>query len=127
MDTFIHGDNTSDIRLIAAITAMGVPCDDLASAATGSVRVWRMGETSSCGKYRTKDLIVFWRDSKFHENNPDHPFAYIKAALWNHKMLVEAVKGDKPLVKIRRGNSIAYLHPDCSSETERKILTRFHQ
>jgi hypothetical protein len=127
MDTFIHGGNTSDIRLVAALTAMGVTCDDLASAATGNVRVWRMSEFSNCGKYKTRDLIMFWRDSNFHNHNPDHPFAYIKAALWNHKMLVEAVKEDKPLVEIRKGNSIAYLHPDCSSETERKILSRFNQ
>jgi hypothetical protein len=30
-------------------------------------------------------------------------------------------------VMIRKGDSIAFLHPDCSSETERKILSQFNQ
>ena len=128
MSSFIHGKNTADIRLVAALTAMGVPCDDkTATAASGDTRLWRMGEVSNCGKYKTADLIVFWRDSTFHVNNPNHPFAYVKAALWNHKVLVDAVKNDRPLVCIRKGDSIAFLHPDCSSTTERKILTRFQQ
>ena len=51
----------------------------------------------------------------------------MKAALWNHKIVVDAVKKDRALVQIRKGDSIAFLHPDCSSETERKILSQFNQ
>lgn len=128
MSAFIHGRHTADVRLVAALTAMGVPCDDKnATVAAGDTRLWRMGEVSNCGKYKTADLIVFWRDTNFHINNPNHPFAYVKAALWNHKVIIDAVKKDRPLVAIRKGDSIAYLHPDCSSETERKILTQFNQ
>jgi hypothetical protein len=128
MSSFIHGTNTSDIRLVSALTAMGVPCDENhATVAAGDVRLWRIGEVSNCGKYKTAELIIFWRDSQFHVRNPNHPFAYVKAALWNHKMIVDAVKKDRKLVMIRKGDSIAFLHPDCSSDTERKILTQFNQ
>lgn len=126
MSSFIHGKNTADIRLVAALTAMGVPCDENhASVAAGDTRLWRISDVSNCGKYKTSDLIVFWRDSQFHVRNPQHPFAFVKAALWNHKMLVEAVKQDRALIQIRKGDSIAFLHPDCSAETERKILSQF--
>lgn len=128
MSSFIHGKNTADIRLVAALTAMGVPCDENhATVAAGDTRLWRMGEQSNCGKYKASELIFFWRDSSFHVSNPQHPFAFVKAALWNHKVLVDAVKKDRSLVQIRKGDSVAFLHPDCSSETERKILTRFNQ
>jgi hypothetical protein len=128
MQPFIHGSNTSDIRLVAALTAMGIPCDDkTATAAAGDTRIWQLGAVSNCGKYKTAELIVFWRDRNFHVNNPQHPFAYVKAAMWNHKVIVDAVKRDRPLVAIRKGESIAFLHPDCSSETERKVLSQFNQ
>lgn len=134
MAQFLAGTNTSDVNLVAALTAMGVPVDEVPTIgiarqvgqAEGS-RVWRIGSVSNCGKFNTSDLVVWWRDNKFHENNRNHPFAYIKAALWNRKMLVDAIKKDRPLVQIRKGDQIAFLHPDCSSDTERKILTQFNK
>ena len=131
--TFIHGTNTSDVRLVAALTAMGIPVAEInpsaaigATAGTpGGSRVWSVGTVSNCGRYKVEQLLVAWRDVKFHETNPQHPFAFVKAALWNHKVIVDAVKRDRPLVQIRKGESIAFLHPDCSAETERKILTQF--
>lgn len=132
MEHFIHGTNTSDIRLVSALTAMGILCDDRnASGALiskgGSVRIWRVSEASNCGKWKTSDLLRWWRDNTFHVTNPQHPFAYVKCALWNHKQLTTAIKTDKPLVLVEKGESFAYLHPDCSAETERQILTQFDQ
>jgi hypothetical protein len=128
MSSFIHGKNTADLNLVAALAAMGVPCDEHhPTVSSGDTRLWRMGEVSNCGKYKTAELIVFWRDSQFHIRNPHHPFAFVKVALWNKKIITDAVKKDRQLVQIRKGNSIAFLHPDCSSETERKILTQFNQ
>jgi len=132
MDHFIHGTNTSDIRLVSALTAMGIKCDDKTPSGAlvgngSSVRIWRVSDQSNCGKWKTSDLIRWWRDNTFHVTNPQHPFAYVKCALWNHKQLVTAIKGDRPLVLVEKGESFAYLHPDCSSETERQILSQFDQ
>ena len=128
MSSFIHGSTTSDINLVAALSTMGIPCDDNhPTVATGDTRIWRIGDFSHCGKYKTSELIIFWRDAQFHVRNPEHPFAYVKIALANRRTIQNAVKTDRQLVPIRKGDSIAFLHPDCSSETERKILTRFNQ
>lgn len=132
MEHFIHGTNSSDSRLIAALTAMGIFCDEKSGSGainTGgnTVRVWSISEVSNCGKWRSKELIQWWRDQSFHVTNPQHPFAYVKCALWNHKQIVAGIKMDKPLVLVEKGDSFAYLHPDCSSETERKILSQFDQ
>lgn len=129
---FLSGTNTSDANLVAALTAMGIPCDEVPSIGierqvgqAQGARVWRIGGASNCGKFTTEALVIAWRDSQFHVKNPQHPFAYVKAALWNRKVIVDAIKKDRPLVQIRKGEQIAFLHPDCSSETEAKILGRF--
>ena len=246
MSAFIHGNNTSDIRLVAALGAMGINCDQSSGSGTGAlqtrsgvVRTWNLGEVSNCGKWRLSSLSAWWHerdfhvanpanpfnavkaamasskamadaftrhlgittarrgnsliaqtsdqpvivaknpvftvtdnlekiaafmavgfevteiapngsnrlfqiptvsingeqsskfeiawnDVRYHETNPQQVFAYVKAALWNHRYLVGAIKADKPLIDISRGESFAYLHPDCSAETERKILSQFN-
>ena len=247
MSAFVHGNNTSDIRLVAALGAMGINCDQTQGGGSGAlqtrsgvIRVWNLGEVSNCGKWKLSLLSSWWRERDFHVTNPAHPFtavkaamasskaiadaftrhlgiftvrrgnsliaqtseqpsitvknpvftvtdnmekiaafmalgfevteiapngtnrlfqipamsitgepsgkfeiawndvryhetnpqqvfAYVKAALWNHRYLVNAIKSDKPLIDISRGESFAYLHPDCSAETERKILSQFDQ
>lgn len=46
---------------------------------------------------------------------------------WNHSYLAREVKKNKPLVEVSKGESFAYLHPDCSAETERQVLSQFNQ
>ena len=243
MNSFIHGNNTSDIRLVAALGAMGIKCDEQNAGGalqtrSGVVRTWNLSQVSNCGKWKLGELLSWWRDrefhttnpshvfmrvksamasckgfselltvhagihtvkrgdtliavasstpnihpvnplshttddfnkvaaflsmgfeatepppngshrscqianmsitgmpfapldiawndNRFHETNPQHPFAYVKAALWNYRHLVSAIKTDKPMVEISRGESFAYLHPDCSSKTEAEILSQF--
>lgn len=243
MNTFIHGNNTSDIRLVAALGAMGIKCDEKGAGGAlqsrnGIVRTWNLSATSNCGLWKLGELMKWWRDKEFHvtnpahpfnrvkaamasnkafsealsrhmgigtvrrgsslmaavmdspvitakntlshptddfrkaaaflamgfdvtelppqgshrlvqiantawtgcefapleiawndnryhETNPQHAFSYVKAAIWNYNYLVNAIKNDKPLVDISRGESFAYLHPDCSAETERQILSQF--
>lgn len=243
MNTFIHGSNTSDTRLVAALAAMGIACEDQSSGGavqsrSGITRTWVLSAVSNCGKWKLSDLLKWWRDKYFHVSNPthpfnrvkcalasdkafgdalkgqlgmtsarrgdsliavcwegitprppmagshvtddfrkaaafmamnveahevtpngnkrliqispvgetgamydalnlawidngfhianpQHPFAYVKTALWNYTHLVSAIKKNKPLVEISRGESFAYLHPDCSSETEKQILSQF--
>ena len=131
MATFIHGSNTSDIRLVAAMAAMGIRCDEQGAGGAlvsggSTVRVWLISDVSDCGKWKAADLKRWWMDSNFHKSSPQHPFAYVKVALWNHKIITEAVKSNKALVCIRKGESLAYLHPDCSANTEREILGQFN-
>lgn len=246
METFVHGRETSDIRLVAALSAMGIPFAEGVGTAglsgrEGVARIWRFAPQSLCGRYQVKDLSRAWRDTewawqnrkhpfaavklvqtihrectkalrnklplrkvlrdnvwqliadanaserpapegltrarataaewafwsllgfeswegpaadvrtrlfapksndgkftaeaadviyrdrKFIANNPESPNAYALASLLNLMRVRDAVKQDKPLVLIQKGSSLAMLHPDCSAETERKILGQFNR
>jgi hypothetical protein len=119
-DPTLH--KTDDFTKCAAFLAMGIPASEIEP--NGSHRMMQIGNLSRSGAQYAA-LNIAWNDSQFHITNPQHPFSYIKAALWNHRFLVTAIKQDKPLVEISRGESFAYLHPDCSSITEEKILSQF--
>lgn len=118
---------TRDLRLIAAITSMGVPlgtppCMPIVDAQGRERWQFWMGTHTVDGKYSTKQLIGFWHDENFITNNPEHPFAYIRASLQNHKNLSEAVKGIRPLAQIIKGRSVALIHVDAPEKTQELIL-----
>lgn len=118
---------TQDIRLLAALTAMGVPLGNppcLPTIDKNGKEKWQflLGVATMDGKYTTRQLIGFWSDDTFCKTNPDHPFAYICAAMRNHKSLLEAVKGIRPLAQICKGPSIALIHVDAPARTQELIL-----
>lgn len=116
---------TDNLDKVSAFLAMGFECSEV--AVPGSRRAFQIPAHVTTGLPTRDVLDVAWSDNSFHLRNPDHDFSYIKAALGNYKYLVGAIKQDKPLVEIRKGESFAFLHPDCSAETERKIMTQFNQ
>ena len=115
---------SDDFHKVSAFLAMGFECWEIASA--GNRRLFAIPSRSITGESRDK-FEVAWEDASFHKANPQSDFAYVKAALWNHVFLIGLIKNDKPLVNITKGESFAYLHPDCSAETEREIMARFQQ
>lgn len=132
MDQFYSIDSdpakgTHDIRLLAALTAMGVPLGNppcLPSLDRHGKEKWQflMGVATMDGKYTTRDLVGFWADKSFESRNPEHPFAYICAALRNHRSLLDAIKGIRPLAQIQKGPSIALIHVDAPNRTQDIIL-----
>lgn len=118
---------TDDTRKVSAFLAMGFKVEEIRAA--GSRRIFQIDTVSHIGKHHFQPLEVAWNDANFHKLNPQHPFAYVKSAMWNYDYLVNAIRNDKPLVDLSEnagdGGPIAFLHPDCSAETERKILSQF--
>ena len=118
---------TRDIKLVAALTAFGIPLDSVPCLPTinrhgNEVWEFRIGPGTMDGKYKTEEVIAWWRDDCFVMRNPDHPFAYIKAALQNHTSLVDAIHGIRPLAQIVEGQSVALIHVDAPAKTEEIIL-----
>lgn len=64
--------------------------------------VWQFEPKSRDGKYVTSELAAAWNDDEWFKANPDHPFAYVQAALDMRQNLVDVIKQNKPMVKLRR-------------------------
>lgn len=121
--TVWHGSNTSDVNLMAALAAMGVNADTACAQSGGRVtRVWTLAAESNDGKWKTADLLKWWRDDSFEHTHFGHPFACLKAAMRIRKDIVDGIKKDKPLAFVQNGDQVALIHPDCSDETETKIM-----
>jgi len=122
-NTVVTGDNTSDVNLMAALAVMKVNADTACVQSRGKItRVWTLDSESFDGKWKTRDLLKWWNDETFEDKNPDHVFGKLKAALRIRRDIVDGIKKDKPLAFVQHGDSLAVIHPDCSAETEDKIL-----
>ena len=118
---------TQDTKLLAALTAMGIPLGNPPCLPTfdahGRERwQYNLGNETIDGKYTTRQLLAFWADANFIANNPDHPFAYVCACLKNYRALQDAIKDIRPLAQVKKGRSIALIHVDAPDRTQELIL-----
>lgn len=124
---------TDDVRLAAALLAMGV-APEFKQVGMKVVRLDRPGNwqefffepKSACGKWSTKDLLDAWHEGlPWIEKHPDHPFAYIMAAMANHRDLGRYLARGNEFAFLRKGRSVAMLPTDASAGLEEKILGNF--
>ena len=127
--TAITGTNTSDINLVSSLNAMGIGGETGAVNHNGeTTRVYIMDTVSSDGKIKTKDLISAWKEGEeWIKRNNTHPYAYIMRVLMCRKKLLDGIKQDLPLERISSGDSHAFLSPNCSPESEAKLLSEMGQ
>ena len=123
---------STNTLLAAALAAMGVPLHDksISSVTTGdgiagSGRVtWYFEAQSLCGKHRTAQLVEAWENKAWHEQNPEHPFAYIKCAFENHSRLLDKIKRDVPLGLVKRRGKIAIVSLSASQHFQDVIFQK---
>ena len=112
-----------DTREAAAYSACGFDVWD--SGSIGSMKAFSVGGSAFiAGRQPTfEEVKGWWMDKQFVKNNPQHPFAYVKAVLGTYKSAVHAVKTDTPLVLWSPPGStgVARINPKCSAETEAKV------
>ena len=89
----------------------------------GRAGVLGIGERSETMPWTYQQVRAWWIDKDFVSKNPQHPFAYIVAALATHQAAVRSIQRDRPLVKWKPKDAVgfAYIHPNCSAETEAKV------
>lgn len=127
------GVETRDVRLAAALMAVGVkpegsePVHVITRADRGGEAVqFVFPPKSEDGKYETAMLVKAWREGfEWVRKNPDHPFAYAMAAMANHRALLDWVKSAERQVMVMRGKSVGMLPLNASAALEEKILGRF--
>jgi|TARA_R110002167_G_scaffold82978_1_gene226011 hypothetical protein len=124
--------DTRDSYLAAALMSLGI-----APVGSEPVRIvtrehlsgeqyqFYFNPVSNCGKFRTREMLAAWREgTAWVEKNPDHPFAFAMAAVWNYRDLLRFIKGKAPYAWISQGRSIAMLPLDASAGLQEKILGR---
>ena len=126
--THLSSTATSNTALAAALSAVGIALAEkpfvrvVGDGIRGERVVWFFDPQSSCGKYQTAELIAAWSDNAWHLANPEHPFAYIKAALMNREALVTKIKQDVPIACISRRGKFAFLPLNATPQTEDLFL-----
>ena len=126
--THLSSTATSNTALAAALSALGIPLAQkpfvrvVGDGIRGERVVWFFEPQSADGTHQTKSLIEAWNDDTWHLANPEHPFAYIKAALMNRESLVTKIKQDVPLACISRREKFAFLPLNASPRTEDLFL-----
>jgi len=115
--------STDDTSFVAALSAVGF--DAWTTTAPASRRIFGIGERSLSRGYEYAHARTWWMDKAFEGHNPQHPFAYAKAVAITYNSAVDAIVRDRPLVRWspKGSHGVAYIHPDCSTETE-EIIAR---
>jgi len=123
---------TSEIpNMVAALTALGIPLDsdcpyqetrEMIDGKEQRVVTWVLKPVSACGRFETQDMLKAWTDADFTKRNPEHPFAYIKAAFENRAKISAQSASQSPLALIRKGKRIALIPFDATPERREHLL-----
>jgi hypothetical protein len=120
---------TADLNLVASLLSLGIlPNSDnpfvKIKTVKGEQYKFFLQESSQCGTYHTGDMIKAWSDPDFANNNPEHPFAYMKCANLNREGLLDVVKKSEELVVIEKNGKIAVINKNASKEFQDKIFSQ---
>lgn len=130
----IGGDglNTTNSKLAAALAAVGIPLRRTSpvrhvTGDRGDRHAWFFEDSSPCGLYSTKELMLAWDNPAWHEAHPEHPFAYLKVAFANQERMVDWIKKNVPIVAVQKGRKIAFLHLHASDALQQKVFTELNK
>lgn len=128
MQRHIQTYSTTSLALAAALSAVGIPFGEIPFIKSRSVKgehyTFLFADASPCGKYRTSELMKAWESPTFHEENPEHPFAYVSCAFRNREALLDKTKADAALVVIEKAGKLAILSENASPELQTKIFAK---
>jgi hypothetical protein len=120
------------LRLVGALTAVGVQLDDdcpyletreLIEGGERRLVTWTLKARSACGRFETRKLIDAWHDPVWTTQHLEHPFAYIKTAFQNASLLGAEVARLAPVALIRKGRRFALVPFDATPERRQELLT----
>lgn len=81
-----------------------------------------LSAVSADGKWSAKDVAEKWSNDEWHKLNPDHPIAYMRAALRNYSRFLDFLVNEQgPLVIVRRGAKMAVISKHTTPEMKARI------
>jgi hypothetical protein len=127
MNTRFSYIETSDLALVSALLALGIPLSEetpfiKVTTTYGKNYKFFLQESSACGTYNTQHIINAWHDKDFANSNPEHPLAYIKCAYQNKEALLDVVKQSHDLVVMERNGKLIIISENASKELQEKIF-----
>ncbi len=89
---------------------------------SGNIMMFRIGDSFGF-PYTREDICRWWGEDGFVKANPQHPFAYAKAAMTTYENSIAAMRDAKSLVKWKPKGSTgtAWINPNCSVDTEGQV------
>jgi hypothetical protein len=107
--TEINYHATRNTMLAAGLAAMNVPFHDDPFEKVfhkgNEIIMWRFTTQSACGKYTTGDLINWWHDDNwFNENYPNHPWALVMSGILTKEYLTKKIKEEPRKISVKRGS-----------------------
>ena len=127
----IRSTSTANPKLAAALSAIGIPLYTTkplskisTTGDTPNTYVWNFQSQSANGKYKTHELIAAWENPNFIDENPDHPFSYIKCAFSNHKYCLDLVKKQVTLGVVEHRGKFAMIPTHLTQKDSDVYLAR---
>lgn len=114
--------NIEDINLASALLAATAPIAKRAEIIItdrGERKVFYFADTPE-----TREMISKWNDPDFVKNNPEDPFALVKAAFDCRRGILAGLPRFRKIACIRSkdGQKIAMIPENCPEEDKREIL-----
>lgn len=119
---------TNDIGLASALLALGIPpVEDQPYFKTKNAKgndqfIFQFQLASTCGNYKTQEMINAWYDTDFHIKEPEHPFAYIKCAFGNREGLLDLINKDPGMVVVKQHGKIAIVSKEARESVKDFII-----
>jgi len=118
---------TDDIELACALLSCGIPLwSQFPIERHPDSRIsFFFHPQSPCGAYNTRELMLAWQDPHWHENNQEHPFAYLWCAFENRRRLMREIKLKNPMITFVRAGFPHFLSMNADSKTESAFMRAF--
>ena len=123
---------TTNTSLAASLCAIGIPLRKgnpcrLITGDRGDRHCYFFEAQSTCGLYRTVEMIRAWNDPEFHRKNPEHPLAYLKVAFENRSRLIDYIKRGTRIAAVEKGSKVAFIPLNASDELQRKVFAELYR
>lgn len=132
IETMKNQINVSDINLAAALAAIGIPLKEHEDGSppfiklqTGKGTSFTFFFESEFEGMNTQHFVDAWHDDEYIKENPEEPFAYIKAAMKeNRPALLDVINQSCSLVCIEKGKKFALISSNATEEQRKQLLKR---
>ena len=117
--------------MVAVLVTLGVPfyetqpfleTREIINAEEQRTVTWCLGTKTEDGRFKTRELIQWWKDEAWCRANPEHPLVYAKAAVTNLQRLTAGVKTSVPVALVRKGKKFALIPFDASPSRRQQLL-----
>lgn len=120
--------STTNLALASALLAIGIDFQEPAFVKARTVKgdqfTFFFKNVSTCGQYDTIQMMNAWNDERYHLENPESPFAYIKCAFNNREALMDKIHQGIDLVVLEKNGKLAVVSKNADVDLQTKIISQ---